>query len=314
MNQAALAALLTVTIWGTNFVFMKGLLAELGPWPFLFARYSGMLAIAWLIVWLARRRAPTVERDRYTLARADLPKVALSGMLGYTLYITLSTVGLSFTSAFSGALLIAVSPIFVAVLLMALRLERIGAMRWLGMAVSVAGVGLFLADKLAAGWGDASWGDAISLLGAFFYAAYNVSNKPLLGKYPATLITAATMTVGAAPVIALAAPSAMATNWMALSSSAWSSLLWSIACPVYVAWTLWSWAGARLGVSRTAAFMYLVPVIGGLSAAALLGEPFSALKVAGAAVTLSGLALGQRKSAPALPAWLAARRRERVTP
>lgn len=314
VNPAALAALLTVTIWGTNFVFQKGLLTELEPWPFLFARFSGMLAIAWVMVWAARRRAQGAERHRYALARGDVPKVAVSGALGYTLYITSSTIGLSYTSAFSGALLIAVSPVFVALLLAALRLERIGRMRWLGLAVSVAGVGLFLSDKVAAGWGAASWGDAISLLSAFFYAAYNVANKPLLSRYPATLITAATMSFGAVPVIALAAPAALATDWAALSPGAWSGLAWSIVFPVYVAWTLWSWAGARLGVSATAGFMYLVPVISGVCAAALLGEPFSALKMAGAAVTLLGLALGQAKRLPALSPRMAAWRRGRLTP
>lgn len=33
-------ALITVTIWGTNFAFQKALLAEITPWAYLWARVS----------------------------------------------------------------------------------------------------------------------------------------------------------------------------------------------------------------------------------------------------------------------------------
>jgi drug/metabolite transporter (DMT)-like permease len=45
----------------------------------------------------------------------------------------------------------------------------------------------------------------------------------------------------------------------------WSALAWSIVIPVYVAWTLWSWASTRTGVARISIFMYLVPMVSGLA-------------------------------------------------
>lgn len=64
--------------------------------------------------------------------------------------------------------------------------------------------------------------------------------------------------------------------------------------PVYVAWTVWGWTVARIGVARSTLFMYLVPIIGGLTSWLLLGEGFGALKIAGAALTLAGLAMARR--------------------
>jgi len=70
-------------------------------------------------------------------------------------------------------------------------------------------------------------------------------------------------------------------------------LAWSTVAPVYVAWTLWSWATARAGVGATNVFLFLVPVASGLTSFAILGEAFGAVKLAGAALVLAGLALAR---------------------
>ena len=80
----------------------------------------------------------------------------------------------------------------------------------------------------------------------------------------------------------------------------WAVLAWSMVGPVYVAWTLWSWASARAGVARTNAFMFLVPLVGGAASVALTGEGMGPVKLLGAAVVLAGLAL--MRAAPGDPA------------
>ena len=49
-------------------------------------------------------------------------------------------------------------------------------------------------------------------------------------------------------------------------------------------------------VSRTAAFMYLVPVFALLWTATLLGQPPSAIAIGGGVVVLAGVALTQVKA------------------
>src|SRR5688500_9913694 len=99
-----LAAIAVVTIWGVNFVFTKAAFEEIDVLPFMFLRYAGMLALGWLVVAWHCRRSRTSSR----IARADLPRTALAGVLGYSVYILLSMIGLGYTTAFSNALLIAV--------------------------------------------------------------------------------------------------------------------------------------------------------------------------------------------------------------
>ena len=84
-------------------------------------------------------------------------------------------------------------------------------------------------------------------------------------------------------------------------------LLWASIFPVYAAWTAWSWATARAGVARTNVFLYLVPVVSGVMAFFLLGEPFGPVKLAGAALALSGLILARRSAAVPQPKGSGAR-------
>jgi drug/metabolite transporter (DMT)-like permease len=302
-----LTALAVIVIWGTNFVFVKGVLAQFDALAFTFLRFARMITLAWAVILWQRRHEP---QGLPSIGRGDWGRLALSGLLGYSLYMTLSIVGQEYTTAFSTALLIAITPIFTALLLTCFRLEPVAVIQWAGMAVSLAGVVLFLAEKLRTGWNAASFGDLISLAGVFCYAAYTVNNKPLLARYSAPVITAYTLTLGALPVLFFSAPMLTRQEWAAVTPMGWAVLLWSIVMPVYVAWTLWSWVSARIGVARPALYMMLVPVVSGVAAWLLLGEGFNALKLAGAAVTLAGLALARwgegRRRYPQAPAQVKA--------
>ena len=136
------------------------------------------------------------------MARADLPRLALAGVLGYTVFIVLSTVGLARTTAFSTALLVGTAPLFAALMLGTLGIEAIRRRQVGGMAVAFAGVVVFLADKMIARLGSAGLGDLLCLAGACFFAAYSVASKPLGARYSLPVMMAYTSTIGAIPGLA----------------------------------------------------------------------------------------------------------------
>ena len=287
-----LAALLVVTIWGASFSFQKIALDEIDPIAFTFVRYLGMIALGWAVLLWRRAAGRPIG-----VARADLPRMAVTGVLGYSIYIVLSTVGLARTTAFSTALLTGMAPLFAVVLLRALGLEAVRRGQVAGMGVALVGLVVFLAEKLYTALPAAGAGDLLSLAGAFFFAAYSVAQKPLLERYAVSVMMAYTCTIGAVPVLLGAGPAALAQDWTGLSAAAWVSLAWTIVVPVYLAWSLWAWVIARAGVGRTAVFMFLVPVAGGVAARLLFGETFDVLKLSGAALILVGLALVRRVGA-----------------
>lgn len=283
-----LVALGVVAIWGISFAFQKQALDEIGVSAFTCIRYLGMVALAWAVV-LGRRAAG----QPIGIARADLPRFAVAGLFGHSIFIVLSTVGLARTTAFSTALLVGTAPLFAALLLWACRLEPIARGQAAGMVVAFAGVLVFLADKMVARLSDAGLGDMLCLAGALFFAAYSVVSKPLGTRYALPVMMAYTSAIGAIPVILATLPAALAFDWARVSSAGWASLMWTIVMPVYVAWTLWGWVMARTGVARASLFMFLVPVAGALASRLLFGETFHPLKLGGAALILAGLAVAR---------------------
>lgn len=165
------------------------------------------------------------------------------------------------------------------------------------MLVSTAGVALFLSEKVGIGWNAAGLGDLISLGASACFAAYNVANKPLLARYPVTAVMTWTLTLGAPPALLLALPSLWTQSWGRVSPAGWALLAWSIVVPVYLAWSIWAWVIARAGVARASPFLYLAPIAGGVTAWLLLDESFGALKLGGALLTLTGLALARHSAA-----------------
>jgi drug/metabolite transporter (DMT)-like permease len=61
----------------------------------------------------------------------------------------------------------------------------------------------------------------------------------------------------------------------------------------FCGWLVWTWVNSVRGVARSAPFMYLMPPVAGVMAWLTLGETFTWLKIAGAAITMAGVAWAQ---------------------
>jgi drug/metabolite transporter (DMT)-like permease len=289
-SSADLVALLVVSIWGMSFAFQKVALEQFGAPAFMCLRYLAMLALSWAV--LVYQHVKTGEP--IGIRAGDLPALIPAGVLGYTFYIPLSTFGLSYTTPFSNALLIAMAPLFAIALLRALRLETIGRGQYAGMLMAIAGVALFVLPALRFRPGENGIGDVLSLAGAAFFAGYTVASKPLLSRYRLPAMMAYTLTIGTIPVVLALVPSLFERHWEVINAAGWAAFAWTVVLPVYVAWTLWNWTVGRMGVARASLFMYLVPVVGGVTSWILFGEGFGPLKISGAALVLAGLAVARR--------------------
>jgi len=78
-----------------------------------------------------------------------------------------------------------------------------------------------------------------------------------------------------------------------LSAWDWLGVLWAVLVSAFLGWLAWGWINTVRGVARTAPLMYLMPPMAGLFAWAFSGEHYTGIKIAGAGVTLLGVALAQ---------------------
>ena len=286
-RRALLVALVLVVIWGGNFTLQKYLLELLTPGGFLWARYLIMPVCALLMLrWRFGHWLPP-------LPRKDLMHMVWLGFIGHSLHVGLVTYGVHWSTAFSSSVILACGPILTLLILRYQGLERLTAAQMSGVALAFGGVLMFLSDKLLGGHWRAGGGDLILLLAASLFSYYTVAVKPLMERHGPVLTMGYATLLGGLPVLLLSVPAGLDANWSALGFWAWVGLFWSILVSAFIGWLAWGWINNVRGVARTAPLMYLMPPVAGLFAWVLSGEHYSWIKLAGAGVTLLGVAMAQ---------------------
>ncbi len=294
-RHALWAALALIVTWGANFSVQKAVFVALQPGGFLFLRYLLLPAAATLLLcWYHGLHWPRVPR-------ADLWALLRLGLAGHLLHVTMVTYGIHWSTAFSSSLILACGPIFTLLILRWHGLETLTRAQVAGVGVAMAGVLVFLSDKLLGSQWRASGGDLTLLVASSFFAYYTVASKPLIERHGGVLVMAYAMLLGSAPVVAISTPAGLAVDWSQVSTLIWAGALWASLVSAFLGWLAWGWINAVRGVARTAPLMYLMPPVAGLVAWALTGERYGAVKLGGAALTLAGVALAQFGSPPRDP-------------
>ncbi len=267
--------------WASAFAGIRAALKELEPGHLVLLRFlvasSALLAYA-----LFKKLPPPAPRD--------LPRFFLLGVLGVTGYHTALTYGEVTVSAGSAGLLIATSPIFIALFARFLLNERLPAAAWAGMGLAF--LGAFLIALGEGGGVRPEPGAALVLLAALSGSLYFVGQKPLFSRYPAASVTVYTMVLGTLPLLAFA-PGFLAELKTA-SKGALLSALYLGLFPGALAYLLWMQALSRVPAGLLGSTLYLNPTLAILIAWAWLGEIPHPLALAGGALALVGVAAVQR--------------------
>ena len=267
--------------WASAFAGIRAALKELEPGHLVLLRFlvasSALLAYA-----LFKKLPPPAPRD--------LPRFFLLGVLGVTGYHTALTYGEVTVSAGSAGLLIATSPIFIALFARVFLNERLSAAAWAGMGLAF--LGAFLIALGEGGGVRLEPGAALVLLAALSGSLYFVGQKPLFSRYPAASVTVYTMVLGTLPLLAFA-PGFLAELKTA-SKGALLSALYLGLFPGALAYLLWMQALSRVPAGLLGSTLYLNPTLAILIAWAWLGEIPHPLALAGGALALVGVAAVQR--------------------
>jgi len=289
-----IAAIATMAVWGVNFPFVKYVLEHMGPGAFLFLRFATMPLLGFALLAIVFRRNPRQALP----AREDWPRFAVCGLLGHAAHVGIVTWGMDLSTPFSSSLVLTSGPLFTLLILAALGAERLRPRQLVGTLVAFAGIVVFLSDKFAGGVVRAGLGDLVLLFAASLFSAYTVAVRPIAERYGPLIVLAWTLAFGAPPMLVLCLTSFLEADLTGLNAMVWVGLVWGILVSNFLGWLVWTWVNAARGVARSAPLQYLMPPIAGLAAWLTLGEKFTALKLAGAAVTLAGVAWAQYSAGP----------------
>ncbi|HEU4629703.1 MAG TPA: DMT family transporter [Gemmatimonadaceae bacterium] len=272
-------------IWGVNFSVVKFGTEVVPPLAFNAARMLlASVALGGLV--LASRRRAT---------RRDVVALLLLGVLGNGVYQYLFVQGVALTRAGNAALVLAATPAFVALIGRVRGVERIGARGALGIALSIAGIGLIVLSTSRTHLGGASVGGDLLVLGACVaWALYTVLLKPYTERVDGVLLSAVTMVGGTVPLTLLAVPALIAAPWATLGWAGTGAVVYSGLGALVLAYLFWYRGVRTLGPTRTAMYSNLQPVIALLVAWAFLAETPAPFQLLGAVLILAGLLLTRR--------------------
>ncbi len=281
----------TILLWALNVTVTRFILTHgFRPLAYATVRY-GLAAAIFLAVTVAAERA-------LRIARRDLPLVAAAALAIWTNQVCF-VYALHRTTASVVGLVLGATPIFTALIGLALGLERLSRRFWLGASISFLGVGL-----VAAGAGGQLSGDLGGILlavgTAATWAAYSVSIAPLMRRYSPSRISAVVLAIGWAGLAAIGAHQTAEQDYR-LGWEVWLLLAFATLGPLVLTNLLWFRALHRIGPARATLAANLQPFVGALFALVLLSERMTAIQVAGGFCIAAGILVARRPQSPPSP-------------
>lgn len=280
--------------WGGTFIAGHSLMGALPPVAAATARFgvAAFLLIAW---------AYKTEGGLPRLNAQQLLVTFALGATGVFLYNLCFFAALSLLPAGRTALLVSLNPIMTALMLGLVFGERLGLIRWLGIALAFVGAAIIVTrgDLTAAVYDLSSTfgqGEVYMICAVMSWAAYTIIGRyALKGLSPIAATTyAALWGLVLLTITLLLDPPDIdihKISWLSVTAVFYLGAIGTVICFV------WYYQGVKaIGASRTAIFNNLVPVFGVLLAMLLLGEPLLISMVIGGTLVIAGVTLTNRSS------------------
>ncbi|MGB6103205.1 MAG: DMT family transporter [Pusillimonas sp.] len=282
----AAAPALFLLLWSCGFVFLKLGLAYADPFTFLALRYACVVAL--LAVPFFWMRPPLPATPQVWLHLVVVGLLVQAGYFAFT-YLSLK-LGMS---AGALALITSQQPILVGLLAPALAAERVGAIRWAGLIMGVAGAGIVILAKSSVEVASAA-GLLYAMLALLCMAGGTLWEKRFGTEVHPVTANMVQYAVG----LAVAAPLAFFLESMHVQWTAglFASLAYLVVCNSLIAISLLLAMIRRGEASRVSALFCLVPPTTAIIAFPVLGEAIPVLAWPGMLLAVAGIYLVMRKS------------------
>jgi drug/metabolite transporter (DMT)-like permease len=278
------AAFLAASLFGASVVATRVAVQEIPPLSLAFFRFGQGGLILLLCLFIGARNLLTVKRH-------DLPFLAILGVILFTVFPVTFNIGLRFTEASRGALMLATMPLWSAWLARAARREQLTLRQVAGILLTITGVGLVLAERGLRWQGPASAfaGDGLMLLTAICGAIYGVLAQRILDRYTALTVTTYAMVFGAFFLVPASIAEDLPQAFSRIDEKAAALILFLGIFGGALGYLLWTFALTRLTPTQVAVYVNLNPMVAIILGAALLAEKLTAIFIVGFVAVLAGV-------------------------
>lgn len=280
-----LMLLTTVVLWALNLTVTRYILTHgFQPLAYATVRY-GAATLIFLTIALVAERSLRIRRR-------DLGLVLLAALCLWLNQLSF-VYALEKTSASTIALILGATPIFAALIGLALGLERLSRKFWIAAAVSFAGVGFVALGSSGGVSGDVR-GDLLGIATAATWAGYSVAIAPLMERYSASRISAVVLSLGWVLIALVGFPQTAGQDY-GVGWKIWVLLAFATLGPLVLTNVLWFRSLHRIGASRATLVANLQPFVAAVFALVLLSERMTVLQVVGGILIAGGILTARRR-------------------
>jgi len=274
-------AIVSSAVGGGAAVATRYLIASADPFTLAALRFGGGVLCLLPIALALRVRWPQGFRDRLLVAGL--------GFLFYAVFFVLYNLALAYTTVARGTLALSTLPLMTMLVGALLGIEALSARKSFGVLLAMLGVAAALASGLAAA-PQAAWrGDLIMAGATLCMALYNVWSRPFIRRSSALGFVTAGMAAGAVALVPISLAAGGVAALRQFGAGEWLAALYLGAGGGALAFFLWVYALEHASPTRVANTMTVNPIVAGLAAAMLLGEPVTLNLVVGLIAVLAGL-------------------------
>ena len=273
----------TLLLWSGNWIVARAVRNDISPGFATVGRLGIVLAILMPFAWRGLREKLAL------LGRRDWLVLAALGLAGGGPHLALQWLGLHYTTAASGILYLSTTPIFILMMTAALG-DSIGLRRWIGVAISFAGVATIATQGHPTELGF-NTGDLLALASMMMWAGYTVLLRVRRDPLEVIELLCMVCIFGAlfmAPWVAWEAAHGASAR---LGAHGALAVLYSAIGSLLLAYAGWSYVVSRLGPARAGVTLHLMPALGVLLSVVFLGEYPRRFHFAGIALVLAGVTL-----------------------
>jgi drug/metabolite transporter (DMT)-like permease len=271
-------------LWAGNVVIGRAMRHDIPPVAMSFWRWTIAAVILVPLAW------PEL-RAQWPVIRRHWQVMCAIGLVGVTVFNTLSYIGLQWTTATNAALLNSTIPVMVALASWLLLREPLSKRQALGVGVSLLGVLTILLQGSLARLLSLSFnrGDLVLLLAVALWAIYTLLLRWKPKALSAVGFLAAIVCFGLPPLGLLYAVELSTGAGFALTGSTAAALVYYGVFASILAFLCFNHGVAAVGAARGSLFIHLFPVYTVLLSALTLGEFPHAYHVVGITLVLAGI-------------------------
>ncbi len=296
MRAAAYFAVVSsLALWAGNWIVARAVRDDIAP-----ALITSSRAVLVMLT-LAPLALPGLYAKLRAFAARDWAVLAGLGLFGGGLHNAMQYLGLQWTTATNGTLFFSLSPVTIMLLAGVVLGERVRAMQWIGVTVSLAGVLVIAARGEAETLAGLSFnpGDILCFVSMVFWSAYTICLRLQRTALEAIQLLFMVCAFGLVTLLPWLAWDLAYDPRAHFNLNGTLALLYSAFASVILAYAGWNYAVSRLGAARTGSFSHLLPAFGVIFAALFLGEYPVWYHFVGIALIFGGIGLSSFRASSA---------------